>query len=65
LVHDDGPVGLDRVRVVFDDARVVSDAGIALVATLAQRLGVEGLVERFVLLRAERPGARKGSHFYK
>jgi len=58
LVHDDGPVGLDRVRVVFDDERVVSDAGIALAATLAQRLGIERLVDRFVLLRPERPGAR-------
>src|SRR6266487_605351 len=58
MVHDDGPVGLDRVRVVFDDERVVSDAGVALAATLAQRLGIEGLVDRFVRLRAERPGAR-------
>ncbi len=58
MVHDDGPVGLDRVRVVFDDERVVSDAGIALAATLAQRLGIEGLVERLVLLRPQRPGAR-------
>jgi hypothetical protein len=58
LVHDDGPVGLDRVRVVFDDARVVSDAGVTLAATLAQRLGIECLVDRFVLLRPERPGAR-------
>ena len=58
LVHDDGPVGLDRVRVVFDDERVVSDAGIALAATLAQRLGIERLVDRFVLLRPERAGAR-------
>src|SRR5207247_2628070 len=58
MVHDDGPVGLDQVRVVFDDERVVSDAGVALVATLAQRLGLEGLVDRFVLLRPERPGAR-------
>ncbi len=58
MVHDDGPVGLDRVRVVFDDERVVSDAGVALAATLAQRLGIEGLVDRFVRLRPERPGAR-------
>src|SRR6266508_1129759 len=58
MVHDDGPVGLDQVRVVFDDERVVSGAGVALAATLAQRLGLEGLVERFVLLRPERPGAR-------
>ena len=57
MVHDDGPVGLDGVRVCFDDERVVSDAGIALAATLAARLGIEALVERFVRLRPERPGA--------
>jgi hypothetical protein len=57
MVHDDGPVGLDGVRVVFDDERVVSDAGIALVATLAGRLGIERLVGRFVRLCRERPGA--------
>ena len=39
MVHDDGPGGLDCVRVCFDDERVVSDAGIALLATLAARLG--------------------------
>ena len=42
MVHDDGPVGLDRVRVVFDDERVVSDAGIALAATLAAAAGDRG-----------------------
>jgi hypothetical protein len=57
MVHDYGPVGLDGVRVAFDDERVVSDAGIALTATLAQRLGIEGLVQRFVRLRRDRPGA--------
>ena len=57
MVHDDGPVGLDGVRVAFDDERVVSDAGIALAATLAGRLGIEGLVDRFVRLRPDRPGA--------
>jgi hypothetical protein len=57
VVHDDGPVGLDGVAVSFDDERVVSDAGIALVATLAQRLGIEGLVGRCVGLRRDRPGA--------
>jgi hypothetical protein len=30
MVHDDGPVGLEGVRVRFDDERVVSDAGIAV-----------------------------------
>jgi hypothetical protein len=57
MVQDDGPAGLDGVRVVFDDERVVSDAGIALVATLAERLGIEGLAARFVRLRRDRAGA--------
>src|SRR4051812_1917522 len=57
MVNDDGPAGLDGVRVEFDDERVVSDAGIALVATLAQRLGVEELAGRVVRLRRDRPGA--------
>jgi hypothetical protein len=45
------------VRVALDDDRVVSDAGIALVATPAGRLGIEGLVRRPVRLRRDRPGA--------
>jgi hypothetical protein len=57
MVHDDEAVGPDAVEVVFDDERVVSDAGIALVATLAQRLGIERLAVRLVQLRRERPGA--------
>lgn len=57
MVHDDELVGLDGVRVEFDDERVVSDAGIVLVATVAHRLGIEDLVGRFVRLRRDRPGA--------
>jgi hypothetical protein len=57
MVQDDGPVGLDAARVTFDDERVVSDAGIALVATLADRLGIEALARRLVGLRRDRPGA--------
>ena len=57
MVQDDGPVGLDGVEVVFDDERVVSDAGIALVATLAGRLGLERLVDRILRLRRDLPGA--------
>ncbi len=56
MVRDDDAVGLDAVEVVFDDERVVSDAGVALVATLAGRLGVEAVVGRFVTLRRDRPG---------
>ena len=55
MVHD-AAVELDGVEAVFDDERVVSDAGIALVATLAQRLGIERLVQRSVRLRPDRPG---------
>ena len=57
MVQDDERVGLDGVRVVFDDDRVVSDAGVALVAMFAGRLGIEALVGRFVVLRRGRPGA--------
>jgi hypothetical protein len=57
MVHDDKGVRLDAVEVVFDDERVVSDAGIMLVATLAERLGIERLAGRLVQLRRDRPGA--------
>jgi len=57
MVQDDEPVGLDGLRVCFDDERAVSDAGVMLVATLAQRLGIEELAGRLVRLRRDRPGA--------
>jgi hypothetical protein len=57
MVQDDEPVGLDGLRVEFDDERVVSDAGVMLVATLAQRLGIESLAGELVRLRRDRPGA--------
>src|SRR4051812_48666666 len=57
MVQDDGPLGLDGLRVEFDDQRAVSDAGVALVATLAGRLGIEALAARVVRLRGDRPGA--------
>jgi hypothetical protein len=56
MVQDDGPVGLDRVEVAFDDGRAVCDAGIVLVATLAARLGIEALATRLVRL-GDRAGA--------
>lgn len=58
MVHDEGPVVAGAAEVRFDDERVVSDAGIALAATLASRLGIEVLADRLVRLRPERPGAR-------
>lgn len=57
MVQDDRLVGLDGVQVCFDDERAVSDAGVMLVATVAQRLGVEALAKRLVRLRRDRPGA--------
>jgi hypothetical protein len=57
MVQDDKSVGADGVRIEFDDERVVSDAGVMLVATLAQRLGVEALAQQLVRLRCDRPGA--------
>jgi hypothetical protein len=56
MVDADGPVGLDRIAVGFDDERAVADAGIVVAATLAERLGIEALVEQTVDL-GERPGA--------
>ncbi len=43
MVQDDEPVGLDGLEVKFDDERVVSDAGVMLVASVAERLGIEAL----------------------
>ena len=57
MVQDDKPVGLDGVRVEFDDERVVCDAGIVVVATLVVRLGIEALAGELVRLRGDRPGA--------
>ena len=57
MVQDDKPVGPDGVQVRFDDERVVCDAGVMLVATLAERLGIEALAQQLVRLRRERPGA--------
>ena len=57
MVNDEQAVGVDSVGVVFDDERVLSDAGVALAATLAGRLGIEDRVGRCVRLRPDRPGA--------
>jgi hypothetical protein len=59
MVRVDGAVGLDGLAVDFGDERVVSGAGVMLVATLAGRLGVESLAQRLVRLRRDRPGAAK------
>jgi hypothetical protein len=60
MVQDDGRVGLDRVEVVFDDRRAVPDAGIVVVATLAERLGIATLADRLVRLGAVAGAANAG-----
>lgn len=57
MVQDEGPVGLEGLKVSFDDERAVASSGVALVATLAGRLGLEALAGRLVRLRRDRPGA--------
>lgn len=37
--------GIDRVAVTFDEANLVANAGLVLVATLAKRLGLERLCD--------------------
>jgi hypothetical protein len=62
MVHDaadvpGGPGSLDSLKVVFDEQRLVTDAGLLLTATLADRLGVEQLVNESVWLGYRVPGA--------
>jgi hypothetical protein len=50
----------DATRVLFDDERAVANAGVVLPTVLAERLGIEGLVDRIVDLgdRNGEPGAQ-------
>lgn len=62
MVHDVadvlvGPRRLDSMVVEFNEPRLVSDAGLLLTATLAQRLGLEELVNESVWLPYGTPGA--------
>jgi hypothetical protein len=53
----EGPQSPDAVQVRFDEQRLVSNAGLMVTATLAQRLGVEELVNESVWLDPRLPGA--------
>jgi hypothetical protein len=53
----EGPVNLDSVGVVFNEERLISDAGLLITATLADRLGIEQLVNESVWLDPSSPGA--------
>ena len=57
MVHDGGPVGLHGLKVEFDDERAASDAGVVLCATLAERLGLAGLIELCVRMTGRLGGA--------
>jgi len=62
MVHDPadvpaGPASLDAVRVQFDEQRLISNAGLMVTATLAERLGIEQLVNESVSLDPRAPGA--------
>jgi hypothetical protein len=54
MVHDLS----DRSEVVFDDERVVVNAGLVLAVTLGRRLGLEALIDAAVRLGG-RPGASR------
>ena len=51
---------IDRIDVTFDDSNLVGNAGLLLVATLSQRLGLEALVNATVRLIGRAGGARPG-----
>lgn len=51
---------VDRIEVIFDGPNLVSSAGLLLVATLTQRLGLEGGVDATVKVLGRVCGARSG-----
>jgi hypothetical protein len=52
-----GPASRDSVQVRFDEQRLISNAGLMVTATLAQRLGIAELVNDSVSLDPRAPGA--------
>jgi hypothetical protein len=61
MVQCGGLVGLDGVEVVFDDENAVANAGIALIATLARRLGIERLGDECVVLDGRAGAGNEGA----
>ena len=51
---------LDRIDATFDDPNLVANAGLLLVATMSQRLGLEALIDATVRLEGRAGGARPG-----
>jgi hypothetical protein len=52
--------GIDRIDATFDDANLVANAGLLLVATLTDRLGLEALIDATVRLVGRIGGAHPG-----
>jgi hypothetical protein len=52
--------GIDRIEATFDDPNLVANAGLLLVATLVQRLGLEALINATVRLAGRVGGAWPG-----
>jgi hypothetical protein len=52
--------GIDRIEVSFDDDTLVANAGLLLVATTSDRLGLEALINRHVRLGGRVGGALPG-----
>ena len=51
---------IDRLDATFDDPNLVANAGLVLIATLSQRLGLEALIDATVRLAGRVGGARPG-----
>ena len=53
----------DRIRILFDDHRLVANAGLLLPATLARHLGLRELVDHHITLTsaARRDGRTLGT----
>ena len=51
---------LDRIDATFDDPNLVANAGLLLVATMSQRLGLEALIDTTVRLDGRTGGAHPG-----
>jgi hypothetical protein len=51
---------IDRIEATFDDPNLVANAGLLLSATLADRLGLEGLIDDTVKLSGRVGGAHPG-----
>ena len=52
--------GIDRLEPVFNDGSLVADAGLLTAATLAERLGLEGLVDETLDMSRRPSGANPG-----